>query len=186
MVLGQSLVIRAPISGNVIETNIVTGQYISSDSDPVATVADLSKVWIVAQVKERDLRFIHEGDDMDIHISAYQDKIVKGKVFRMDEAVDEETRSIKVLSICDNSDGLLKLGMYATVHFLDKPTDCIVIPEKALLQDENNSFVFVQKGENQFVKTQVETSGGKDGKAIVTKGLDKNDVIISEGGYYLK
>lgn len=186
MVLGQSLVIRTPISGNVIETNIVTGQYISSDSDPVATVADLSKVWIVAQVKERDLRFIHEGDDMDIHISAYQDKIVKGKVFRMDEAVDEETRSIKVLSICDNSDGLLKLGMYATVHFLDKPTDCIVIPEKALLQDENNSFVFVQKGENQFVKTQVETSGGKDGKAIVTKGLDKNDVIISEGGYYLK
>lgn len=186
MTLGQALVIRAPISGQVIETNIVTGQYINSDSDPVATVADLSKVWVVAQVKEKDIRFIHEGDEMDIHISAYDDKTIKGKVFHINESIDEETRSIKVLSICDNNDALLKMGMYTTVHFLDKPQDCIVISEKALLQDEKNNFVFIQKGENKFVKTIVETLGAKDGKVIVTKGLDKDDVIISEGGYYLK
>ncbi|MEA4808718.1 efflux RND transporter periplasmic adaptor subunit [Macellibacteroides fermentans] len=186
MVLGQALVIRAPISGNVIETNIVTGQYINSESNPVATVADLSKVWVVAQVKEKDIRFIHEGDEMDIYIPAYQDKTVKGTVFYIDKSVDEETRSIKVLSICNNYEELLKIGMYTTIHFLDKPTDCIVIPEKALLQDEKNSFVFIQKGETEFIKTVIETSGSKDGKAIVTKGLEKNDVIISEGGYYLK
>jgi cobalt-zinc-cadmium efflux system membrane fusion protein len=140
----------------------------------------------VAQVKERDIRFIHEGDDMNIYITAYPDKSLKGKVFHVEEVVDEETRSIKVLSICNNHDELLKIGMYTTIHFLDKPTDCIVIPEKALLQDEKNSFVYVRKGENEFIKRSVETFESKDGKAIVTKGLEKNDVIISEGGYYLK
>lgn len=186
MVLGQPLIIRSPISGNIIENSIITGQYITSESDPVAIVADLTKVWVVAQVKEKDIRFIHEGDDMDIHISAIPGKSIKGIVYHVDEAVDEETRSIKVLSVCENKDELLKLGMYTTVHFLDKPADCITIPEKSLLQNEKESFVFVQKGENTFVRTPVESEGGKNGKAIITKGLNAGDKIICEGGYYLK
>lgn len=186
MVLGQALIVRAPISGNILDNSIVTGQYITSESDPVAIVADLSKVWIVAQVKEKDIRFIHEGNEMDIHISALPGKSVKGIVYHVDESVDEETRSIKVLSVCDNKDELLKLGMYTTVHFLDRQEDCITIPEKALLQNEKESFVFVQKSANTFVRTPVESEGGKDGKAIVTKGLNADDKIISEGGYYLK
>lgn len=186
MVHGQPLVVRAPISGEVIANNIITGQYITSDSDPVAIVADLSKVWIVAQVKEKDIRFIHEGDEMDINIAAFPGKSIKGKVFHVDKAVDEETRSIKVLSICENKDRLLKLGMYTTVHFLDKPADCIVISEKALLQEENNSFVFVQKAPNKYVRTAVEVEGVGNNEVIVMEGLTVSDRIISEGGYYLK
>lgn len=71
---------------------------------------------------------------MEIHISAFPDKSLTGIVFHVEEAVDEDTRSIKVLSICDNKEGLLKLGMYTTVHFLDKPTDLTHIPVKTLLQ----------------------------------------------------
>lgn len=186
MVLGQPLIVRAPISGTVIENNIVTGQYINDDSEPVAIVADLSKVWVVAQVKEKDIPFIHEGENMDIHISATPNEPIKGKVYHIDNSVDEETRSIKVLSVCDNIDNSLKLGMYTTVHFLDKPVESITIPEKALLQDEKNSYVFVQKSNNQFVKVPVEASTAKNGKAMVTKGLQAGDKIIIEGGYYFK
>lgn len=186
MVLGQALIIRSPIPGNVIENSIVTGQYINSDSEPVAVVADLSKVWVVAQVKEKDIRFIHEGNNMDIHISAFPGKTIKGVVFRVDESVDEETRSIKVLSVCDNKEGFLKLGMYTTVHFLDKPADCITVPEKALLQSDKESYVFVQVAENTFVRTPVETEEGKNGKAVINEGLDRGDRVIIEGGYYLK
>lgn len=186
MILGQPLIIRSPISGNIIENTIVTGQYINSDSESVAVVADLSKVWIVAQVKEKDIRFIHEGDRMDIQIAAFPGEEIKGVVYRVDEAVDEETRSIKVLSVCDNKEGLLKLGMYTTVHFLDKPVDCLAIPEKALLQGDNESYVFVQKTANTFLRTPVKTEETKNGKAIVISGLNPVDKIISEGGYYLK
>lgn len=187
MVLGQPLIIRSPINGKIISDNIVTGQYIKEDTEPVAIVADLSKVWVVGQVKEKDIQFIHEGDDIEINLAAGSNKdAVKGKVFRIDEAVDEETRSIKVFALCNNSDNYFKLGMYTTIHFFDKPIEAILIPEKALLQDSDHSYVFLKIGPNTFVKRVVEVDGSKDGKALVSKGLAKGDIIISEGGYYLK
>lgn len=185
MFLGQPLVVYAPIAGEVIENNIVTGQYITENSEPQAIIADLSKVWITAQVKEKDIRFIHKGDDMDIHIVALPESAIRGKVFHIQEAVDEETRAIKVLSVCDNDLGKLKIGMYTTVHFLDKPTQFVVIPETALLQGEKNSYVYVKKAPDTFIKTPVELETTQNGKAVISHGLATSDVIITEGGYYL-
>ncbi|WP_455638851.1 efflux RND transporter periplasmic adaptor subunit [Parabacteroides sp.] len=186
MVFGLPLVIRSPIKGNIISNNVVTGQYLNSDSDPVAVVADLSRVWVVAQVKEKDIRFIHEGDEMVIHVSAWPGKAINGTVYHVEEAVDEETRAIKVLSICDNREELLKLGMYATVYFLDKPADCIVIPEKAILQSEDDSYVYVEIAPNTFSKRAVGVEITKEGKAIINQGLQPAERIITEGGYYFK
>lgn len=187
MILGQPLIIRSPINGKVIADNIVTGQYIKEDTDPVAIVADLSKVWVVGQVKEKDIQFIHEGDDIEIHLaSGTNKKDVKGKVFRIDEAVDEDTRSIKVFALCNNSDNYFKLGMYTTIRFFDKPFNAILIPEKALLQDTNHSYVYLKIAPNTYIKRDVTVDGSKDGKAVISEGLTKGDIIISEGGYYLK
>lgn len=187
MVLGQPLIIRSPISGKVIESNLVTGQYIKDEAEDIAVVADLSQVWVVAQVKEKDIRFIHKGDDLHIHMPAFPDNpSIEGKVFHVSQAVDEETRSIKVLAACDNSKDLFKLGMYTTVHFWDKPEDYIMIPEKALLQDEDDSFVLRKTATNTYIKTPVKVEVIKDGVAVIAKGLNKGDEIIGEGGYYLK
>lgn len=187
MVLGQPLIIRSPINGKVIEDNIVTGQYIKEDTEPVAIVADLSKVWVVGQVKEKDIQFIHEGDDIEITLAAGSNKEeVKGKVFRIDEAVDEDTRSIKVYALCNNTDNYFKLGMYTTIRFFDKPIEAILIPEKAVLQDADHSYVYVQAAPNKYVKRVVELGGSKEGKAIILEGLTKGEKIITEGGYYLK
>ncbi|MDR2947735.1 MAG: efflux RND transporter periplasmic adaptor subunit [Prevotella sp.] len=186
MVLGQSLIVRSPISGNVIENNIVTGQYIKNDSEPIATIADLSQVWVTAQVKEKDIRFIHEGDSIEMFMSAYPEEIINGKVFHVEEAVDEATRSIKVLSVCDNKEELLKIGMYTTVHFLDKSSDFVHVPEKALLQGEKDSYVYVESAPNTYIRTPVEVESSKNGKAVIAKGLRADCKIISEGGYYLK
>ncbi len=186
IILGQPLIVRSPIAGHVIENNIVTGQYIKDDSEPIATIADLSQVWVTAQVKEKDIRFIHEGDNIEINMSAYPGKVITGKVFHVEEAVDEATRSIKVLSICDNKEGLLKIGMYTTVHFLDKASDFIHIPEKALLQGEKDSYVYVELAPNIYKRTPVEVETSKNGEAVISKGLSVGNKIISEGGYYLK
>lgn len=186
MVLGQPLIIRSPINGDVIENKLVTGLYINAESDPVATVANLSKVWVAAQVKEKDIRFINKEDEMHIHVMALPDKMIEGKIFHVDQTVNEDTRSIQILSECDNVDHLLKMGMYVTVHFMGSESDYITIPDKALLQDDENSYVYVQTAPNTFVKTAVEAEMMKGGKAIVSKGLSKGQMIISEGGYYLK
>lgn len=187
MTLGQSLIVRSPVSGNVIKSNIVAGQYIKDDSEPIATIADLSQVWVTAQVKEKDIRFINEGDSIEMYMSAYPGEVINGKVFHIEEAVDEATRSIKVLSVCENKGEHLKIGMYTTVHFLDKCSDFIHIPETSLLQDEKDTYVYVQSATDTYIRTPVEVEATKMGKAVIAKdGLKADSKIISEGGYYLK
>lgn len=184
--LGQPLVVRSPISGEVIENNIVTGQYLKDDVESVAIVADLSEVWITAQVKEKDIRFINAGSSLDIEVSALPDMMIKGNVYHVEAAVDEDTRAIKVLSVCDNSKKHLKLGMYTTVHFLSTPIEQIQISERALLQGEKDSYVYVQVAPDVFVRTPVEVEATKGGFAVISNGLRSGDKIISEGGYYFK
>ena len=75
MILGQPLVVRSPILGEIIENNIVTGQYLKDDTEPVAIVANLSEVWIAAQVKEKDIRFINAGSSLDIEVSALPGRV---------------------------------------------------------------------------------------------------------------
>ena len=186
MILGQPLVVRSPISGEIIENNIVTGQYLKDDTEPVAIVADLSEVWIAAQVKEKDIRFINAGSSLDIEVSALPGRVIKGNVYHVEEAVDEDTRSIKVLSVCDNPKKQLKLGMYTTVHFLSAPIEQIQISESALLQGEKDSYVYVQVTPDIFVRTPVKVEATKDGFAVINDGLHPGDKVISEGGYYLK
>lgn len=186
MTLGQPLVVRSPISGEIIENNIVTGQYLKDDAEPIAIVADLSEVWITAQVKEKDIRFINAGSSLDIEVSALPGTVIKGSVYHVEEAVDEETRSIKVLSVCENSKRHLKLGMYTTVHFLSAPIERVQISEKALLQGEKASYVYVRVAPEVFVRTAVEVEATKGGIAVISSGLHPGDKVISEGGYYLK
>lgn len=186
MVLGEPLCVRAPISGTIIEDKVVTGSYLNEDAEPVVTVSDLKNVWVAAHVKEKDINLIHKGDDMKIYLSSNINSEIDGQVYHIDDIVDDETRSIRVLSICDNKDNQLKLGMYATVNFIDKEKDYLTVPQKALLQDETKTYVFVQTGKNTFEKRKVEVLFTKEGDAIVTGNITPEDTIITEGGYYLK
>jgi cobalt-zinc-cadmium efflux system membrane fusion protein len=186
MVFGEPLVIRSPITGNLIENNIVTGQYISGDADPVALVANLNDVWLSAQVKEKDIRFIGEGDEMHIHVDALPGKIINGKVYHIEEMVDEDTRSIRVITICENRNEELKLGMYASMHFYGQPQNYRVVPEKAILQGEKHSYVLVQLSPDVLVRRAVKVDFTKDGKAFVSEGLAKGETVVGEGGYYFQ
>ena len=117
--LGQNLVVRSPIAGEVIANDVVLGQYIKDDDNPHAKIAQLNKVWVVGEVKEKDLGFITQLDEAKISLSAYPDKEITGTIYHVDEIVDENTRSVKVLIECDNKESLLKPGMYVSVKFVD-------------------------------------------------------------------
>lgn len=185
IVLGQALIIKSPISGEVIHHEIILGHYIKADDEPRAKIAQLNKVWVVGEVKEKDIRFIHELDEAEISVAAYPEKKIKGKVFHIEKIVDEETRSIKVLMECDNTDQLLKPGMYASVKYINRPTPTLFVPAKAVLQFNDKSFVFVQVSKGKYMRKFIETGITKDDKIAVTSGLKNNDLIISEGAFYL-
>lgn len=183
--IGSPLIVRAPINGEVISNKIVNGQFLKSDADPVIIIAELSKVWISGDVKEKDIRFVNIGDHVSVKVSAYPDRNITGKVYHINEVVDESTRSIKVLIECDNPDRKLKPGMYATVNFATTPEKTVMIPIGALMQQDSSQYVWLKTGKNQFTKRSVIT-GEADQKMIrITSGLKTGDTIMTEGGIYM-
>jgi cobalt-zinc-cadmium efflux system membrane fusion protein len=185
--LGQPLIVRSPIVGEVIDNKVVVGQFINDNAATVATVAELSEVWVTGKVKEKDIRFIHENDDCDIEIVALPDKKISGKVYHINKMVDEETRSVDVYIVVDNKDGDMKKGMYANIQFNDTPVNAILIPTKAVFLMNENSFVFLEIAPNKYMRRKIIIDGDDPvtGKIVVKSGLNVGDKIITEGGYFL-
>lgn len=183
--LGQPLTVYSPIKGEVIENKVVLGQFIKDDAASVATIANLSKVWVVGQVKEKDIQYIHENGACEIEIAAIPGKKLKAKIYRIAPMVDEETRSIAVFIECENEHLLLKPGMYVNVDFLAPPGAVIAIPSKALLQMNGASFVFVIDADGKYERRKVETGASTANLVIIKSGLKKGEKIVSAGGFYL-
>ncbi len=186
--MGQSLRICAPIDGEVVASSITPGQFVKADDEPLVTIADLSKVWVTALIKERYIGIVNAGGEAEIFTDAQPDKVIIGKVFNVGNLVDEETRSVQVVLACDNPDRMLKHGMYVSVHFMSEPKPSIVVPSTAVFQGENRSYVFVATGKaNTYVRREVETGNSSDdnSKVSIRKGLKVGDQVIAVGGLYL-
>lgn len=179
------LIVRAPIAGEVISNKIVTGQYLREDAEPVMIVAELSKVWISGEVKEKDLRFIKNGDQVSVKVNTYPDRAITGKVYHINDWVDEATRSIKVLIECNNPDRTLKPGMFATIIYSTDSENTIIIPTSALMQKDDNQYVWIKTGKNQFMKRNVTTTEASEKTVKITSGLKSGDEIMTTGGIYL-
>jgi cobalt-zinc-cadmium efflux system membrane fusion protein len=183
--MGQALKVVSPIAGEVVLTNIVIGQYVKSDTPPLVIVAGLDKVWVAAQAKEKYIGAIRTDDRVEIRTDAYPGQTIAGRVSHISELLDEETRSVQVLITCDNKDRKLKPGMFTGVHFINQPQPAILVPATALLQTEDDSYVFVRTGEDEYVKRKVKTATANPSESLITEGLKAGEVIVSEGGIYL-
>lgn len=180
--LGRPLTVKSPIKGDIVTNNIVIGQYLREDAEPLVAVAELSSIWIVGQVKEKDMRFIQGLDEVEVRIAAFPDRTIKGEIYHVNEIVNEETRSVEVLVACENPNRDLKPGMYVTVLFKDTPESAILVPSQSVFQKEEKQFVFVKIDDTQFEKREIETAGTSKGNVVVTSGLRANEVIVAKGG----
>lgn len=185
LVPGQPLIIRSPIAGEMVENNIVIGQYLREDSEPVSVVAELSKVWVVGQVKEKDINSIHKSDEVEITLTGLPDITIEGTVYHISEILDEETRSAEVFIECDNKNRKMKPGMFVTASFTEPPDKEILISASSVLQMEGSSFVFISLGDNRFVRRMVEIAGTDNDHIILKSGLNPSDKIVTKGGIFL-
>ena len=185
LVLGQPLIVRSPIAGEVISDNIVIGQYLREDAGPVSIVAELEKVWIVGQVKEKDINNIHESDEVEVDVAGMPGLRIHGVVYHISEMLDEETRSVEVFIECENKGRNLKPGMYVTAQFSEIADNSILIPSSAVLQLEESSFVFVKTRGNGYLKRLIQTTGTDNDRVILKSGLKPGEEIVTEGGFYL-
>lgn len=185
LVLGQPLIVRSPIEGEIIDNKIVLGQYLKEDAEPVAIVSELSKVWVAAQLKEKDIYSVHESDEVEISLTGLPEIHLKGVVYHISEILDDETRSVQVFIECDNKDRMLKPGMYVTAQFSYDTENSILVPSNSVFQMEGSCFVFLKTGMNEFMRHKVEIAGTDNEKTFIRSGLKPGDIVINQGGSLL-
>ncbi|WP_313529914.1 efflux RND transporter periplasmic adaptor subunit [Sphingobacterium multivorum] len=185
IVLGQPLLVRSPIQGEILSSSIVLGQYTKEDAPALLRIAELSKVWVSAYIKEKDLPAINQLAHVDVRTDAIPDKKIQGKIIHINQFVDESSRNIEVLIACENTDRTLKPGMYVNAEFEQRMTSTLFIPAKSVFQFNDKSFVWVKTSSNTFVKRYV-TTGVTEGDAIqILTGLLPQEQIVGEGAFYL-
>lgn len=186
--MGQHMTVSSPISGEVVASNITPGQLVKADDDVIVTVADLSSVWVTAQIKEHYLGSVTMGGKAEVFMDADPNQIIQGNVFNIGNMVDEETRSVQVILSCNNENRALKHGQFVSVHFIAEPKPAIVIPSTAVFQGEQHSYVFVATNKaNTYVRRKVEVGSSNDdnNRVSIISGLKNGEKIIAEGGLYL-
>lgn len=183
--MGQALKVVSPISGEVVKSNITIGSYAKEDSEPLAVVADLSRVWVAALVKEKYFGSIKDGDRVEVNTSTNPNKIISGTIYYIGEILDDETRSLEVIIECSNADRALKLGMFCEVNFLSSPTKAIILPSTAIMQEQDNDYILIEETKGKYIRRKVASESISLDKVLITTGIDEGENVVISGGIYL-
>ena len=184
--LGKPLEIKAPIGGMIIERKAAVGELVDK-ANPICTISDPADLWVIAEVKERDIAAVKDGQDAAFSVLAYPGETFHGQVIRIGNQVEADTRTVEVRIAADNRDGRLKPGMFADVEITTTVLqDALVIPDDALQTDEESEVDFVMTGENRYEKRPVRLGLEQRGRVQVLDGLKAGDAVATEGSFILK
>lgn len=184
--LGEPLMVRSPINGRVIEFAVAPGEFRNDLSVPLMTVADLSIVWVTANVQEKDIRRVRPGQDSTATFAAYPGESFPGKVLFVGDLLDPETRTIKVRIAFTNPNQWLKPGMFATVTFTETAAAEVLVPTSALVLIGDKSYVFVVTAPFTFERRSVEAGEQIDHSTIITSGLSGGEHIVTRDALLLQ
>ncbi|MDE6109123.1 MAG: efflux RND transporter periplasmic adaptor subunit [Muribaculaceae bacterium] len=186
VVPGEPLVVRAPIAGTVMKNTLVTGQYVKDDTEAAIVVADLERVWAVANVKEHDFALLRRGiDAVGIVTDAMPDTVLPGRVYHINDILDPATRSAEVIIELDNAAGLLKPNMFATASFTGAASYEMQIPAEAIRRRDDKAYVMRLAAPGRYLPVAVEVAEDAAGNVIVRSGLRPGDSIVARGAFYL-
>ena len=178
-------VIRSPINGTVVERLVSPGQLLQP-ATPAFTVADLSSVWVMANVFEADLPSVRTGDTADIITGSGQ--TLQGRVDYIAALVDPNTRAVSVRLDVPNPGEVLKRDLYVKVQIHSQaPATGILVPVSAVLRDDENlPFVFVTKPDGTFERRRVDLASRIGERQEIRSGLTAGESIVVEGGLFLQ
>ncbi len=176
--------IVASLSGVVIERNVTVGQVVQP-SDALFTVADLSHVWLVAELPEQQAHWARLGDEANADIAALQDENLSGKLIYVADLVNPETRTVTVRMDLPNPQRILKPHMLATLLIRKQGADYLVLPDSAVIRDDNKDHVFVQIAQDKFMLRPVQLGEDEGGIRPVINGLKAGEKVVTDGGFHL-
>ena len=180
--LGAPLIVRSPVSGKVLDVLTATGEFRNDPTAPLMIVADLSDIWVTANVQEKDIHYVHRGDPAIATFAAYPTEAFQGKVLFVADVLDPDTRTAKVRIAYPNKDGRLRPAMFANVILRTWDTQELTIPTTALVMSGDRTTVFVQVAENTYEQRPVMTGEQQGDRTIIKSGVQAGDkVLIREG-----
>jgi membrane fusion protein, heavy metal efflux system len=180
-------IIRSPITGTVVEKLITPGELLQAGTTPCFIVADLSRVWVMAQVFGPDVESVHIGDRAEV-LTGVGAGNFSGTIDNIAGEVDPNTRSVAVRVVVDNPQEILKKQMYvrALIQARDESTGLLVPVAAVLRDDENLPFVYLVQPDGSFARAHV-TLGYRSGNQYeITDGLKAGDQVVIDGGIFMQ
>ncbi len=183
--INSRVAIYAPVSGTLIERHLTLGEVVEPVK-PLFVIADLSNLWVIADIAENDISKVGKGQRVTVVASSYPDREFTGRVVYISDTVDPATRTVKVRAEVENLNGILKPEMFAVVKIGTGKVEALAIPESAVQREGEKTIIFVAKGENSFEKRVVTIGPEIDGFHQALSGLEKGERIVTKGVFTLK
>ncbi|MCS6287204.1 MAG: efflux RND transporter periplasmic adaptor subunit [Nitrospira sp.] len=178
--------LRAPFDGRVIMRNLTRGEVVET-TQKLFTVADLSDVWVVGRVPEKDVRFIHREQVVEVRATAYPGRVFSGTITYISDVLDSATRTMQLRVTVPNPKKLLKPEMFATVRVYAEPEpEAVLVPVAAVQRSSEPSYVFVQLDGGRFEKRPVVLGPETDQVVSVMDGLRDGERIVTTGTFVLR
>ena len=189
----QAALVRAPISGKVLEVNVAPGEYrgaVATHSDtttpPLLTIADLGTVWVQADVPEPLLRLVHVGQPVTITLVSFPDEVFGGTVSRIGDVLDPQTRSLKVTVTLPNPAGRFRPEMFGSIRQPGPRRSLPVLPADAVVLEYGRPVVFVERAPGQFERRPVATGARAESLVAITRGVQAGERIVVDGAVLLR
>jgi len=184
--LNSKAAIRSPLEGTVIKRNVTTGEVIDWKT-VLFVITDLRRLWVLADVHEKDIPKVQLGQQVEIQVTPYPDEKFRGVILHIGEVIEPATRTIKVRTEVPNLDGRLKPEMFATIRIETAVEERVLtIPAMAVQKDKGKDIVFVQTAPARFEPREVTVGTPIEERVPVLKGLAEGEQIVTKGAFALK
>lgn len=185
--VSAELPLLSPIAGEVVERLCAPGQLLQAGGTQCFTISDMSSVWVLVNVYQSDLAYVHDGQDVSIENESYPG-VIRGKIQYIAPALDPTTRTLQARIECANPGDRLKKEMYVTaVVDAGVIPKALSVPDAAILRDDQNMpYVYVQTGGNQFGRRDVTVGDSREGKTLITAGLQAGQRVVGDGALFLQ
>jgi len=179
--------VRAPIGGMVVEQDVAVGQLLQTSATQCFMISDVNNVWVLVNIYQKDLPYVHVGDPVSIQTDAYP-TVFRGRISYVAASLDPNTRTLQARIDTSNPGGKLKKDMFvvATVSAGTIP-NAIALPDAAVLRDsENQPFVYAETSQNRFGRRSVTLGESVNGQTEITSGIKPGDIVIGNGSLFLQ
>ena len=180
----RTLTLHAPVSGIVVEKNVLSGQYVQA-GEKLYTIADLSEVWIEAELREADAGAVQEGSAASVELATFPGRPIAGRVEYIYPTLQTEARTLAARIALRNPDLRLKPGMYATVRIFTPMHRALTVPASAVVNTGDRRVVFVDMGGGDIMPHDVEVGRTAGDHTEILAGLEPGQRVVTSAQFLI-